>query len=173
MKIGKVFEENFKKSVPKEYYFHRLKDQAVAFSGGNSKFSTANPFDCMIYTGKNLHCIELKSKNGAITFWREDLDHDGKKHTFEIKKHQIVGLSRAAEYNGVYAGIVINFRNADKTIYIPIGRFTEFTENTEKNSINYKDALEIGIELEVKHLKVNERYNIQQLIEVIESGKYR
>ncbi len=172
MNIGKVFEENFKKSVPKEYYYHRLKDPAVAFSGGASKYSTTNPFDCMIFTGQKLHCIELKSKNGAITFWREDIEHDGKKHTFEIKKHQIVGLAKASEYNGVYAGIVINFRNADKTIYIPINKFMEFITQTEKNSINYKDALDIGIELEVKHLKVNERYNIRQLIEVIESGKY-
>ena len=141
MNTGKVFEENFKKSVPKEYYWHRLKDPAVAFSGGASKYSTTNPFDCMIFTGSKLHCIELKSKNGAITFWREDLEHDGKAHTFEIKKHQIIGLLKASEYNGVYAGIVINFRNADKTIYITISAFAGFIRQTYKNSISYKYAL--------------------------------
>lgn len=171
MNTGKVFEQNFKKSVPVEFYYLRLKDPAVGFTGGTSSFAVANPFDCVIYTGRCLHCLELKSKNGAITYWRQDFETDGKKHTFEIKKHQILGLMDAAGHEGVKAGLVINFRHTGETFYIPIQRFTEYTAELARKSVNVGDMKAMGaIQLAVKQLKVNERYDIRQLLEVVESG---
>lgn len=171
MNTGKIFEQNFKASVPKDYYYLRLNDPAVGFTGGTSSYAVANPFDCLIYTGRMLHCLELKSTNGAITYWREDFEADGKKHTFEIKKHQILGLQKAARHEGVFAGIIINFRNADETYCLPIANFLSYTETLDKKSINQKDAAAIGgILIQARKLKVNERYDVRALTGVIELG---
>lgn len=167
MNTGKKFEANFKASVPKDYYYLRLNDPAVGFSGGDSRFSPHNPYDNMVFTGNDMFCFELKSKDGAITFWSTQIEIDGKKHTFEIKKHQILGLTKASEFHNVHAGLVINFRNVDRTFYIPICKFNDFVSESDKKSMNWKDAEEIGIEVEVKHLKVNERYDIKKLCEEV------
>lgn len=170
MNTGKVFEQNFKKSVPRDFYFLRLKDPAVGWTGGNSKYSPNNPFDCLIYTGTGLHCIELKSCAKSITFWREDFEHDGKKHTFEIKKHQINGLCEAAIFEHVYPSIVINFREAGETWCIPIATFVTFTGGLNKKSINHEDASIMGYRVPSHVLRVNERYDIKVMTEVVEHG---
>lgn len=172
MNTGKKFEKNFKASVPKDFYYLRLNDPAVGFTGGTSSYAVSNPFDCLIYTGRMLHCLELKSKNGAITYWREDFEADGKKHTFEIKKHQILGLQKAAGHEGVFAGIIVNFRHVGETWYLPIASFLSYTGALDKKSINQKDAADMGgIPVQTKKLKVNERYDVRALTGVIELGR--
>lgn len=168
MNTGKVFEHNFKNSIPDDYYSVRLKDPAVGFCGGSSTFSPNNPYDYIVYNGKHMFCFELKSKDGAISFWDSRFDFDGKKHTFEIKKHQILGLTKAAEHDGIHAGVIINFRNKGKTVYIPIDRLNRLIKETKKSSINCDDAMSVGIEIGVKKLKVNERYDIRKLCEEVE-----
>lgn len=170
MNTGKIFEQNFKKSVPDDFYYLRLKDPAVGWTGGASKYSPNNPFDCLIYTGTGLHCIELKTCAKSITFWREDFEHDGKKHTFEIKKHQIKGLYEAGIYHGIYPSIVINFRDANETWCIPISLFKDFTDGLSKKSINHEDAALLGYRVPTRHLKVNDRYDIKAMTEAIEHG---
>ena len=171
MNTGKIFEQNFKASVPKEYYFLRLQDPAVGFTGGASSFAVSNPFDCLLYTGSMLFCLELKSKNGAITYWREDFETDGKKHTFEIKKHQILGLQKAAGFPGVFAGLIVNFRNTGETWCLPIRQFLEYTKELPKKSINAGDAAQMGgLLLPVRKLRVHERYDVRWLTGVIEGG---
>ncbi len=168
---GKIFEQNFKKSVPDDFYYLRLKDPAVGWTGGASKYSPTNPFDCLIYTGTGLHCIELKSTARAITFWRADFENDGKKHTFEIKKHQIQGLNAADIFAGVYPSIVINFRDVDETWCITITDFLILTGGTSKKSINHEDASLVGYRVPSRKLKVNERYDIKAMTEAIEHGR--
>lgn len=170
MNTGKVFEQNFKKSVPGDFYYVRLKDPAVGWTGGASKYSPNNPFDCLIYTGTGLHCIELKTCAKSITYWREDFEHDGKKHTFEIKKHQIKGLCEAAIYHGVYPSLVINFRDVGETWCIPISLFKNYTDGLAKKSINHEDATLIGYRVPARHLRVNDRYDIKAMTEVVERG---
>lgn len=170
MNIGKVFEQNFKKSVPVDFYYLRLKDPAVGWTGGTSKYSPSNPFDCLIYTGTGLHCIELKTTAGAIRFWKEELENDGKKHNFEIKKHQILGLQEADKYDNVYPSLIINFRNVGETWRMPINAFVEWTNNTTKKSMNHIDASLIGTLVPSKILKVNERYDVGAMVEAIEHG---
>ena len=170
MNTGKIFEQNFKKSVPDDFYYLRLKDPAVGWTGGASRYSPNNPFDCLIYTGTGLHCIELKTCAKSITFWREDFEHDGKKHTYEIKKHQIIGLLEADTYHGVYPSIVINFRDVGETWALPIALFKTLTDNLPKKSINHKDAALVGFRVPMRHLKVNDRYDIKAMTEAIEHG---
>lgn len=171
MNTGKKFENNFKASVPKEFYYLRLHDPAVGFTGGNSSYAVSNPFDCLMYTGQRLYCLELKSTQQSITYWREDFETDGKKHTFEIKRHQIQGLQKAAAFPNIFAGLVINFRQAGETYYIPIDRFIAYTDVLDKKSLNAKDAAAMGgTPMGVRRLKVNERYDIRGLTEVMEHG---
>jgi recombination protein U len=164
MNSGKIFEAEFKASIPKDFYFLRLKDPAVGFSGGNSKFAPKNPYDFILHHDY-LFCLELKSRDGALTFWQERFEQDGKKRTYEIHKHQIEGLTEAAKHDGVFAGLLLNYRNKETTVYVPIQRFNEFASVTEKKSINCDDALQIGILVDYKKLKVHYRYDIRKMCE--------
>ena len=65
---GKVFEEDIKKSVPKEYWIYRFKDGTANFSGSkneNVRFQAHNICDFMIMTKENLILLELKSHKGS------------------------------------------------------------------------------------------------------------
>ena len=114
--------------------------------------------------------MELKSTSGNLTFWREDFDKDGKKHTFEIKKWQIEGLDRASQHEGVIAGFYINFRNVNKTYFLSIDNFHELTNNIEKKSINYMDVEKYGILIEQQLLKVNYKYNLRKFFDEVTSS---
>lgn len=171
MNSGKVFEGDFKASVPSDFYMLRLKDPAVAFSGGMSKFAPNNPYDYLLFK-ENAYCIELKTSEGAITFWSEKFAGDGKKRTYEIKEHQIKSLEKAAMHEKVYAGLLLNFRKHGRTIYVPIHKFLEFVASTDKKSINCDDAISYGFEVESKLLKVHYRYNINKMCEeAVKFGK--
>lgn len=171
MNTGKKFEQNFRASVPDDFYYLRLNDPAQAFTGGKAIFAPHNPYDCIVFNG-SLHCLELKSKNGAITFWAEKFERDGASHTFDIHKWQIFGLAKAATFPNAYAGFLMNFRNVERTFYVPINVFNQFVVGTTKKSINWQDAENIGIEVGVRKLKVNERYDVRTLLkEVVERGR--
>lgn len=144
MNEGKIFENDFKKSVEKYNYFcYRLKDSAQAFGGtSNLRFSLTNPFDYFMFANRHLFCLELKSTKGtSMSFWREDFEEKGKKQTFMIKKHQIKGLADAIQYSNIVAGLVLNFRDKEKTYFWDIRNFLEFSNNTDKKSFNEDDVI--------------------------------
>lgn len=171
MNVGKIFEDDFKASVPKEYYTVRLNDPAVGFSGGSSQFAPKNPYDFIVFA-KVMHCLELKSSGGAITFWQERFELDGKKRTYDIRKHQIKGLTEAATHENVYAGLLLNYRSKGITVYVPIDRFNTWAAETTKKSINAQDALGLGFPVDSRKLKVHYRYDISKMCEeVVALGK--
>ena len=46
---GKVFEENFRLSIPSNVYYYRFRDTASTYYGGNNflRFSNTNIADCL------------------------------------------------------------------------------------------------------------------------------
>ena len=65
---GKQFEEDFKKSIPKGYWFYRFKDGTAGFSGeknSNVRFQAHNIADCEVMGNKYLFILELKSHKGS------------------------------------------------------------------------------------------------------------
>ena len=64
--IGKVFEEQLKKSIPSYALLYRVPDSAQSFSGGNLRFSRKNPFDFLLWDSlkHKLYALEVKTVKG-------------------------------------------------------------------------------------------------------------
>ena len=138
---GKIFEESFVSSVDKSHILvKRLNDNAASWSGGNaSRFASKNECDFILYemNERIFMGLELKSTKNSLTFWREDFEIKGVKQSFNIKKNQILGLSKWSEYNGTICGLVVNFREFNnKTFFIEIKDFLKYTDKLNKKSIS-------------------------------------
>jgi len=162
---GKKFEEDFKKSVPDDIYYYRLRDSGSAFGGGSEhlRFTISNKYDCYIYKKPNFYPIELKSTKSTSMSIQHDKEEKGKM----IKLNQIDGLTEASEHDGIHAGFLFNFRsNKNNTYWLNIKDFNKFNDNTDKKSINEKDVIEhngIFIKSEIK--RVRYKYYINEFIE--------
>jgi recombination protein U len=136
---GKRFEQDFKMSVPKYTLAHRLKDTPQSFQQEeNSKirFSLKNPFDYFLWDSQRKipYALELKTVSGeSISFERSK---DDKR---EIHYHQIEGLTEWSKYDGMVAGLIIEFRKIETTVFLPINSFNNIINRISKKSINYND----------------------------------
>lgn len=157
MNPGKVFEENFKKSIPSDTYYQRLHDSSIGFDIENStqRFALKSPYDCFLYRKGKLYCLELKSvKNGAISYLGSNP---------KIKEHQIKELIKARGY-GINAGFICNFRDTENTYYLPISQFEFLRHVNTKKSFNESDIQGISIKIPCRKLKVNYRYDLSVLV---------
>lgn len=157
MNPGKVFEENFKKSVPEDTYYLRLHDSSIGFDIENStqRFALKSPFDCILYRKGRMFCLELKSvQNGSIS-------HSGSSP--KIKDNQIKELIKANCY-GITAGLILNFRNTGNTYFLPINSFELIRSTSTKKSFNEKDLDGISLVIPGRKLKVNYRYDLSILV---------
>lgn len=168
---GKKFEEDFKKSVPEDFYFYRLRDSGSSFNPTQEtglRFSWQNDYDCFIFYKDSFFPIELKSTQGtsmSIQFTKEE---KGKM----IKLSQINGLMKAQKHEGVYAGFLLNFRKTEHTYWLSIKDFYLFYKFTNKKSINEKDIQENnGILIPQVKKRVRYTYDVKRMIEMIK-GKY-
>jgi penicillin-binding protein-related factor A (putative recombinase) len=167
---GKRFEEDFKNSIDQDkIYYYRLRDSGSAFGQGNNslRFSTSNDYDCFIYLQPNFFPFELKSNQGTSFSIQHAKEEKGK----DIKLHQIEGLTRASQYEGVYAGFVLNFRKTEHTYWLDVREFNKYNEQTEKKSINEDDVIKYkGILIPQEKKKVRYRYFINKMIEMIKGN---
>lgn len=167
---GKIFEDSFKKSVDNcGYYYHRIKDSAQSFGNQNNglRFSSKNPYDCIVFAKRYLFTLELKSTKGtSLSFWREDFEIKDKKQTYLIHKHQIKGLEKADTYADIVSGFIINFRETtDKTYFWHIKDFLEFSNTTIKKSFNEKDVINCnGLLIPQTLKKVNYIYDVESFV---------
>lgn len=171
MNTGKVFEQNFKKSVDEsKIYYLRLKDSPASFGQDSSKvrFTADNPYDNFCFYERTLFPLELKSTKTTSFSFQRNRKEKGK----NIKLSQIEGLTKASKYNGVYAGFVFNF-DGGETVWMDIRDFNKFYNTTSKKSINYQDILQYDCVIIKKHLlKVNYRYEITKFLnEIIKKGE--
>jgi len=139
--VGKIFEEDFRKSIPDDVFYYRIPDPPQSFGGGqdNLRFSRKNPCDSFLFspTSRTFYALELKSVDGTkpVTF---EVDEKTKK---TIHYHQIKALQEFNTYDGIVAGLVINFRNTEHTYFIEICDFTDMINEIGKKSFNEKDLL--------------------------------
>lgn len=160
--VGKVFEENWRKSIPENVFYYRPPDQAQSFGGSKKlRFSAKSPCDCFIYDGDILYTLELKSVGTkSISFEREQTDKG------VIHKHQIDNLLKYSTYKNVVSGLLLDFRLSEKTYFCMIEEFVEMIQNLAKKSFNESDLFEWcnPIEIDKKKLKINWKYNVQQFL---------
>lgn len=101
-----------------------------------------------------------------MTFYRDDFTNDGKKHTFMVKKNQILGLQESSKYKGVVSGFLLNWRKTNHTYFLSIGQFLEMTNTMNKKSFNENDVIDANAYLVDQELKrTNYKYNIQKFID--------
>lgn len=146
---GKRFEEDIKKSVPKEYWYYRFKDNASSFSGGEgTRFATSNICDCEVMTEEYLFLLELKS-------------HKGTSLSFTcIRNNQIEEMSKV-NYKRIKAYFIFNFRDKEKTFAVDAKKVKSYIEAAERKSIPIDWCRENGIEIEAQKKKARYKYNLE------------
>lgn len=167
-KEGKRFENAFIKSVPDYVFIKRLNDNASAWSGGNNtRFASNNECDYILFDDhtRTLYGLELKTTQNSLTYWREDFEDKNKKQTFNIRKCQVLGLEKWSKHLGIF-GFIINFRNKEnRTFFITIDEFMDYTSTLSKKSINMDDVLKMNhIEIESSLIRTNYKYNIEKFL---------
>lgn len=168
---GKIFEDSFIKSVPDYCWHKRLNDNAASWGNGTqTRFTSTNECDFLLFdcNSRTLSALELKTTSGSLTYWRKDFENDEKKHSFQIKKNQILGLEKWSKYL-MNCGFIINFRNkGNRTFFIMINEFLNYTSTLNKKSINIDDVLNMKpIEIENTLMRTNYKYNIDKLLQEI------
>ena len=144
MNIGKIFEDELAKSVPEYALMHRLPDPAQSFGGGsaNTRFSSKNPFDFLLWDSKRhvLYALEAKTvAKKSISFER------AKEDSGEIHLYQIAGLSAWDKYDGITCGLIIEFRELEKTIFLDINDMKMVMDVVPKKSFTIDDLDKNGI----------------------------
>ena len=172
---GKRFERQFKESADKEGILCvRFNDSDMSFNPNKefrSRFTAKNPADFFIYRYPYVYFLELKStKYKSISFERE------KGNQGMIHLSQIQSLSNLPLYDGVRAGLILNFRNeesdevyTEETYYLSIQNFNKFFCESDKKSVNKKDILSVGgFLMESQKKRKLYHYNVDSLLKNID-----
>ncbi len=148
---GKIFEQSFEKSLCKDIFRYKLRDSGGWSRDSNTRFSTSNICDYVLYNmnTKQMFLLELKSTKGkSLPFGN-------------IKEKQIKGLLDASDYS-IVCGFVINL--SGECYYLDIKDFNEFYNNTNRKSIPLSLLKEKGIFIPSKLLQKNYRYDLSGLL---------
>ena len=133
--IGKIFEEEIKKSFPQDFYIERYKDDTAGFYG------VSNPADYRLYKYPYTFLLELKTHKG------KSLPID------KIRPNQIQGMARAVLHKGIYGGFIINFRELEDMI--------RYINSTERKSIPVEWCRENGVRIEQEKKRVRYSYDLR------------
>lgn len=156
--LGKIFEDNWRKSVPSSMFFYRFRDSSGTWSNGDKiRFTPSNIADCMIFAYNKLHLIELKSHKGKSIPMEAIVGN-------KTKEKQIQDLLNAGSFSGICSWIIIFFSEVEKCYAIRIEKFIDFKNQENRKSIPIIWCEENGIEIEVSKLRSNYKYNIGKWI---------
>lgn len=170
--VGKQFESILKTNAPSYLKIVRIPDPPQSFTQrSDTKFSKKNPYDFEAFDSNNRisYSLELKTTSQKYLTYHtcEKDEEDGK--SSNIQWHQIVGLTKASEYENCIAGFMFNFRldNVEQLLYfMNIKDFNKFMQSTNKKSINIMDiVLNGGVKINGEKLKKNYRWNLDEFLE--------
>ena len=156
MNKGKIFEQNFRKSVPENIFYYRLKDSAVSWGENNkTRFSPSNVCDSILFDGYNLYLIELKN-------------HKGKSLPLNcIRDKQLKELGEYSKYKNVKSCIIINFEELEECYCLFIDQIREFIELGSRKSISFAYCQENAVKIDLVKLRTNYRYDVGKFIESV------
>lgn len=169
---GKVFEQQFRKSIPDYCLLIRLPDPPQSFTRrSDTKFSVKNPCDFIMYDSKskNLYTLELKTtKYKSMSFDKLE-DSNTSTSNKMIHRHQIEGLLKFSKYENVVAGFVFNFRdeknNMERTYFQNITMFMKMYEEIDKCSFNEMDLILHGaVKIEGTKKRKNYIWDIENFL---------
>ena len=156
---GKIFEDNFRESIPKNIYYYRFRDSASTYYGGNNflRFSITNIADCLLFNGKQLILCELKAHKGASI----PLDCIiGKKS----KQKQIEDLYNASKFENIECYLIVFFEDKELCYALPISFFINFIKDNTRKSIPADYFEKYAIKIDVIKLRTNYRYNLNFML---------
>lgn len=168
---GKVFESQFKKSIPDNVLLIRLNDSAQSFQKSNlARFTPKNPCDFIAFDTSNriLYAIECKStKYKSIAF--EDVESSVEQNKM-IHAHQIDSLIKFGKYDSVVGCFIFNFRdeknNMERTYYQDIDNFLKMIKSINKKSFNEIDLITGGaVKINGVKKRVHYIWNLKELFE--------
>lgn len=143
----------------------RIPDAAQSFyRSSNLRFSKKNPFDFLLWCPNTLtlYTLELKTVKGkSISFERTKEEHG------EIHYHQIVGLENFEKIGECVCGFIIEFRELEITIFLPIAEFLRLQSIITKKSFNFNDLVNYEINyitIPQSLLKTHYRYDIESFL---------
>lgn len=151
---GKIFEDDFKESVPSYCYVHRLRDSAQSYNNSEkTKFAWDNECDFFIWDSDvhlfyAIECKSTKYKSMSVQLDKND------KSSKMIKFHQIESLKKISKYDGAIAGFILNFRTDEigiqRTYFISVQAFLDMLEKINKKSFNELDLITVGNAIKIK-----------------------
>lgn len=145
---GKRFENEFKKSVPLEFWYYRFRDGTASYNRGeNTRFQANNICDCQVMAYDKLYLFELKNTQGTSL------------PIGNIKNNQIEGLSEIT-HPKIKAYFIICFREKERCFGVEAKKVKEFIEEGTRKSIPLQWCIDNGIEIEMIKKKINYKYNL-------------
>lgn len=156
--LGKIFEQNFRKSLPisDKIYYYRLKDSASSYYGGNDmlRFSQNNIADAfMFYVGdifSYLFILEFKS-------------HKGKSLPLTcIRDNQLKEMTLASKKVGVRPILIVFFSDIEKCYALNIEDVSDFIKSCNRKSIPIEYFENNAKEIETIKLRSNYKYNVEK-----------
>lgn len=147
MNRGKQFEQDFKNSFDKDTYIYRLRDSANSWSNNdNSRFTTTNICDFIIYKNPYLLLAELKETKGkSLTISR-------------IRKNQYEGLKKAIGYQNMNPILVVLFSDINECYKLDWEYVVEFIEKAERKSIPIEYIRDKGTRIGIEQKRTRYRY---------------
>jgi penicillin-binding protein-related factor A (putative recombinase) len=156
---GKLFEQDFQNSVPDFAYLYRLKDcpgwvsACTCPNGASPRFMPSNDYDYGLYWDGNFWALELKSVAGV------SIRHDA------LRSNQKAGLSRASGFDGLHAGVLVEFRKYGEAWFIPISNWIQHQAESDKKSMNIKEIrADLGFQMHGKKLVSRMRWDVLDLL---------
>ena len=170
MNKGKVFEKDIKDSAKAQnIWILRLNDTSLSWvKEKTARFTPHNVCDFLVYQKPFLFAWECKSTTYKSITVQQEEEGQGM-----IKLQQIQDLTNLSLFDGVYSGLILNYRNDENlldnhTYYLPIKNFNNFLCEIGKHSINQKDCIEYGgILLKQEKKRTHYLYDLNKLIEDI------
>lgn len=156
---GKKFEEDFKKSIPEQYFVYRFKDGTANFNGAkneNVRFQAHNICDFQVFAEDKLFLFELKSYNGV------SIPLSG------IRKTQLEEMLKASSYKNIKPYFILNYRALESVYAINVQTLQEFIKTTERKSIPVKWCIENGMEIKGTKKKVRFVYDLEEFFRINE-----
>lgn len=155
MNSGKRFENNFRLSVPSDVFYYRFKDGTSSWDKGTiTRFQHKNICDSMLFYQNKVFFIECKSTKGkSLPLSR-------------IRENQVEELLKASKYEGIIAGILIEFSDIKEYFFLEINKLIEYTEEfTHKKSIPVQYLRDNAESVSYELKRVNVRLDIKEFVE--------
>lgn len=151
MNAGKVFEMDFKASVPKDIFCYRLRDGTASFDGGDTRFQGQNICDFICYIKPNLYFLELKSHAGKSIPYDCIVRNKGDKRLYDMVD---------AERFGINAYYIFNMRDISETWAVTSSKVKDYMDTADRKSIPI-DFMREGILIQQKLKRTHYKYDLE------------